>query len=271
MFCKDVIEYQKIVIFLRDCHVLLNLTVVDNFNTVVLYQRYIKSLKGQTSEINNLFISMCCIIISNKITCRDPVRVRDVINVSYLLLTGKKMKLDSTYYKFKDSIIAIEQHVLRQLLYNVGPPQEVLPHSYLLNILHFMEIDRTSVIGQCSMNLINDSLLIPDVLQKYGFCELAFYCWVLSFEISEQNLPLPFDTCSKLIGVPLLRNINNNNNNNHSTTTSSATTTSTIFDEFKNEIKIILNYYNNGTGNKNQVAQQDNFEKLIKDLLNRGH
>ncbi|GAM25156.1 hypothetical protein SAMD00019534_083310 [Acytostelium subglobosum LB1] len=166
---------------------------------------------------------MASILVATKLNYSSPIelRIRDILNVGYYVLTNKKLLIDETYYTLKDNIIKMEQVLLRTLSFDVSLSSSVkVPHNYLLHFVHFLDDsiahDKLPVIGQSALDLLNDCALTPLPLLIDNPSSLAFMCLSTAIDLYGKNnkdiIPITKDRLGQILGVVVVTSESNNNN-----------------------------------------------------------
>jgi len=126
------------------------------------------------------------------------MRVRDVINVTLRMIHPDRppLEIDQEYKKLKDSIVAHEQIILRQLGFEM---RVELPYKYLLNYLHILGIHRKDFAQLC-WSFVND-VFLTDISTSTTPQEIA--CAAIFF-------------ASNCLKEPITVNKNSNSNNSNS-------------------------------------------------------
>mmetsp|Transcript_35282 Transcript_35282/g.110251 ORF Transcript_35282/g.110251 Transcript_35282/m.110251 type:complete len:276 (+) Transcript_35282:128-955(+) len=97
-------------------------------------QDHLKLLKPVECAVENWRLECAaCVLIASKAN-EVSRKVRDVINVMFQLSgqEAKTLEIDESFWKIRDGVIAYEQHILRNIGFNVKP---TLPFPFLLNYL----------------------------------------------------------------------------------------------------------------------------------------
>jgi len=132
------------------------------------------------------------------------MRVRDVINVTLRMIHPDRppLEIDLEYKKLKDSMVAHEQIILRQLGFEM---RVELPYKYLLNYLHILGIHRKDFAQLC-WSFVND-VFLTDICTNTTPQEIA--CAAIFF-------------ASICLKEPITVNKNSNNSSNNSITNSNS-------------------------------------------------
>lgn len=185
---------------------ILKLSNDTRFTSLVLLHRYFDALDSNVdpTELEWKWIAAACLFLGTK-TEEESRRIRDVLNVAFLLDFGiqnsidsslqttivtikdKPMLLDEEYWKAKDKLIKTEQNVLRMLRFNVTVSH---PHRAVAVLLEQEEFsDRQRLLPEC-WKWINQAL---------------FHAPALTFDV----LTI---ACASIECASALNNSNTNNN-----------------------------------------------------------
>ncbi|KAF2072499.1 hypothetical protein CYY_006186 [Polysphondylium violaceum] len=217
--------YKDLVIFTRNLCSLLGLSSINYYHSVTLLQKYLfiisQKVKSKQFDFKNgihyyYLIAMSCTLVSIKVNYSPmlPLKVRDVLNVGYHLLSNENLLLNDDYYTIKENVIKVEQHLLRILEFDVGLPKKMnqLPHPYLLNFLYFLESNQVE--SQVSYNILNDSILNLSIYcrkqedTRFGYEEIAIFSLLYAFEMCEITIPIEINDLYLLLGFENTKNTN---------------------------------------------------------------
>jgi len=190
--------------FIQEAIIRLRVPQTTASCAVILLRKFISSSNQSHYNIPSLLIAQTCIFLASKVM-ETPMRVRDVINVTLRMIHPDRppLEIDLEYKKLKDSMVAHEQIILRQLGFEM---RVELPYKYLLNYLHILGIHRKDFAQLC-WSFVND---------------------VFFWQIYAQTQPLRrlhvllFFFASICLKEPITVNKNSNNSSNNSITNSNS-------------------------------------------------
>jgi hypothetical protein len=129
----------------------------------------------------------------------DPIRLRDVINVTQVTLNREEwlnqLENDSLSLSYRDTIVQCELYIMRVLHFS---PHNQLPHYFLLNYLQTLEnwlpeqVTGQTPIGKCAMSLLQDFYYSASII-RYKPTEVAVAILVLTSQIYGLQIPLVKD------------------------------------------------------------------------------
>ncbi|EGC31456.1 hypothetical protein DICPUDRAFT_82670 [Dictyostelium purpureum] len=230
------LKFKRVVFFVKRVCELLSLSSLAYFHTIILFRRFIS--KVPLKDYNFYLVAMSCILICVKVNPSSIIamKVRDILNISYYILTNEKLLINDDYYNFKDNVIDMEKKVLITLEFNISISVDnsigvKLPHSYLFHFLLFLDFEKDHLVSQISLNFLNDSLLILFIQSPYFQPEeIALYSIFLSLEFTKnEGLKIDRAQLYSLLGLTNSNNNNNGYNNN----------------DIDNKYNIFKNYLNN--------------------------
>lgn len=114
--------------FLFECSVKLAMKPLTTATAATLFHRFFR--EADTSSYDLFLIASASIYLSGKIK-DDPVKIRDVINVSHNTLnrTSGPLELGEEYWSMRDAIVQAELLITRMLKFELNT---VHPHKYML-------------------------------------------------------------------------------------------------------------------------------------------
>ncbi|KAM9978308.1 hypothetical protein ACTFIY_012059 [Dictyostelium cf. discoideum] len=269
--------FKRMLVFMREVCDSLSLSSLAYLHSISLLKRFLN--RKFIFDYNQYFVSMTCILICIKVNSSSilPMKVRDLLNVSYYILANERLLLNDDYYNFKDNILSMEQKILQILSYDIsvsfkenfaGIPNnndnnnnncvgKIIDEAppYLFHFLYFLDCEKNHVLSQISFNFLNDSSLIPFIESPFFKApEIALFCILLAFEYTKIDLPLSRNNLFLILGLKINNNNNNNDNNNN-----------TDLNDQKYE-----NFKNNGEIHYNNNKEEEEYNnKLISDFFKK--
>lgn len=118
--------------FLFECAIKLNMKPLTSAMAATLFHRFFKEV--DETEYDPYMTASSCLYLAGKIK-DDPVKIRDVINVSYNTINrgSQPLELGDEYWSMRDTIVQAELFITRVLKFDLTT---VHPHKYML---HFMK------------------------------------------------------------------------------------------------------------------------------------
>jgi len=157
-----------------------------------IFHRVIKNLSKP--DYDKFTVATGSIYLASK-TNEDPVRLKDVINVSQVTLdregTLSELGNEAWILSIRDTIVQCELFIMRVLHFD---PSIKLPHPYLLSYLNTIEnwLDDATVcqtpIAKCSISLLQDFYSNSNIV-SYEPQHVAVACLVLTFQIYGLKIP----------------------------------------------------------------------------------
>ena len=176
------------------CHQLdMDFTVFPT--SAILYHRFCGSAHSDNQNLQ--MVAYCCVFLSAKLA-EDPRPLRDIINLSTILVGCKTTTTNEMYWKTKAQLIDLEQLILRVLHFDV---EIQLPYAFLFNYCRSLRCGGPFV--QLAMHFVHDIYYIPQCLQypPYVIAVASIYmaqrihkhvslppAWHHAFDTSEADL-----------------------------------------------------------------------------------
>lgn len=114
--------------FLFECSIKLSMKPLTSATAAIIFHRFFNEV--QRSDYDQYLIASSCLYLAGKIK-DDPVKIRDVINVSYSTLNRGTAPLDlgDEYWSMRDAIVQAELLIARTLKFDLNIEH---PHKFLL-------------------------------------------------------------------------------------------------------------------------------------------
>jgi len=114
--------------FLFECAMKLEMKPLTSAMAAILFHRFFKEVDQQ--DYDEFMIAASCLYLAGKVK-DDPVKIRDVINVSYATMNrnAAPLELNDEYWTMRDSIVQAELLITRVLKFDLST---VHPHKYML-------------------------------------------------------------------------------------------------------------------------------------------
>lgn len=105
--------------FLVECSVKLHMKPLTSATASVLYYRFFRA--ASSDDYDAFLIASSCLYLAGKVK-DDPVKIRDVINVSHATLNrdATPLELGEEYWTLRDSIVQAELLITRMLKFDLG-------------------------------------------------------------------------------------------------------------------------------------------------------
>ncbi|XP_058466407.1 cyclin-Q [Malaya genurostris] len=118
--------------FLFECAIKLSMKPLSSAMAAVLFHRFFREVDD--SEYDPYMVASSCLYLAGKIK-DDPVKIRDVINVTYNTINrdSQPLELGDEYWSMRDTIVQAELFITRILKFDLTT---VHPHKYML---HYMK------------------------------------------------------------------------------------------------------------------------------------
>lgn len=116
------------VIFIFECGIKLGCQPQTNTTAAYIFHKFFKEADIKNYDV--FLIGSTCLYLASKIK-DDPLKVRDVINVSYntLYRTSSPLELSDHYWAMRDAILQAELLIMRMIQFQLSFPD---PYKYLL-------------------------------------------------------------------------------------------------------------------------------------------
>lgn len=105
--------------FLVECSVKLHMKPLTSATASVLYHRFFRA--ASPDDYDAFLVASSCLYLAGKIK-DDPVKIRDVINVSHATLNrgATPLELGEEYWTLRDGIVQAELLITRMLKFDLG-------------------------------------------------------------------------------------------------------------------------------------------------------
>uniref|UniRef100_A0A1B0AF92 Cyclin-Q n=1 Tax=Glossina pallidipes TaxID=7398 RepID=A0A1B0AF92_GLOPL len=190
----DVLKIDKVGVvprFLFECAIKLGLNSLTSASAAITYHRFVKEVSP--SEYDGFLIAASSLYMASKIK-DDPIKIRDVINVTHNLLNRNASPLDlgEEYFSIRDAIVQAELLIARTLQFDLCFEQ---PHKFLLCYLKTLQdwlgptIWNSAPITRIAMSFLQDFHHSPKILD-YKVTHVAISCLSLALQTYGIQVPL---------------------------------------------------------------------------------
>ncbi|XP_054278447.1 cyclin-Q [Macrosteles quadrilineatus] len=176
--------------FIHEIGMKLNASPLVVSTAAVLYHKFFKD--ADSSNYDRFLIASTCVYLAGKVK-DEPVKVRDVINVSRNTLHRNSVPLDlgDEYWNMRDSIVQGELLVMRMLKFEVTI---IHPHKYMLHYLKslqtwiYPEEWKKVPIVHMAYSFLQDFHYSPAILD-YKAQHVAIACINLTLQVYGVQIP----------------------------------------------------------------------------------
>lgn len=177
--------------FLFECAMKLAMKPLTSATAAVLFHRFFK--EADESEYDPYMIAASCIYLAGKIK-DDPVKIRDVINISYSTIHrgAIPLELGDEYWAMRDTIVQAELFITRFLKFDLTT---VHPHKYMLHYMKSLQ----DWFGVKEWNALPVAKMAASYLQDFHHSSkvldhkpdhIAVCCLALAFQTYGVQVPL---------------------------------------------------------------------------------
>uniref|UniRef100_A0A1B6F6L5 Cyclin-Q n=1 Tax=Cuerna arida TaxID=1464854 RepID=A0A1B6F6L5_9HEMI len=187
---KEHDDSYHVVRFIFECGMKLNASPLSISTAAILFHKFFK--EAENSSYDKYLIASTCLYLSGKVK-DEPVKVRDVINVSRNTLHRNSAPLDlgEEYWNMRDAIVQGELLLMRMLKFEVTI---VHPHKYMLHYLKslqtwiYPEAWEKVPIVHMAYSFLQDFHYVPAILD-YKPQHIAIACINLALQVYGVQVP----------------------------------------------------------------------------------
>ncbi|ENN79461.1 cyclin-Q [Dendroctonus ponderosae] len=180
--------------FIFECGKKLNGQPLTLATAAVIMHRFFKEVDPMGYDL--FLIASSSLYLAGKVK-DDPLKIRDIINVSHNTLHrgSSPLEIGDEYWNMRDAIVQAELLIMRVLKFEVGT---VHPHKYMLHYLKSMEgwlgkdTWETVPVSKLAAAFLQDFHMDPAVLD-YAPQHIAVACISLALQCYGVQLPLMED------------------------------------------------------------------------------
>ncbi|GAB0094633.1 cyclin-related protein FAM58A [Sergentomyia squamirostris] len=177
--------------FLFECSIKLNQKPLTSAMAAVVFHRFFK--ETDKANYDEFLIAASALYLAGKLK-DDPVKIRDVINVTHNTLNrgSAPLELDDEYWAFRDAIIQAELLITRMLKFDLST---VHPHKYMLHYMKSlqgwlgMSVWTNYPIAKTSAAFLQDFHHSPEIL-NFKPSHVAICCLSLAMQVFGVQVPL---------------------------------------------------------------------------------
>ncbi|XP_055606476.1 cyclin-Q [Uranotaenia lowii] len=177
--------------FLFECSIKLNMKPLTSAMAAILFHRFFR--EASETEYDPYMIASSCLYLAGKIK-DDPVKIRDVINVSHSTINrgAPPLELTDEYWSMRDTIVQAELFITRILKFDMTT---VHPHKYMLHYMKSLQ-DWFGVkewnalpVAKTAASYLQDFHHSPKILDHKPD-HVAVCCLALAFQTYGVQVPL---------------------------------------------------------------------------------
>jgi len=165
-------------LYMQHAGALLKFPQITTVTSIVFFHRFFS--RRSLATYDRYVIATTCLYLAAKVA-ESPRKIRDIINVAFLILNNQTLKISSEYWDLKDVVVKMESVVLRTLAFHLTVEH---PHHYLFNYLKAIEGDQ---LAQPAWSILKDSYCTTICLQ-YAPNVIATSCIYLAAKFSNYHI-----------------------------------------------------------------------------------
>ncbi|XP_059614006.1 cyclin-Q [Phlebotomus argentipes] len=177
--------------FLFECSIKLNQKPLTSAMAAIVFHRFFK--EADKSDYDEFLIAASALYLAGKLK-DDPVKIRDVINVTHNTLNrgATPLELDDEYWAMRDAIVQAELLITRMLKFDLST---VHPHKYMLHYMKSLQgwlgtpLWNATPIAKTSAAFLQDFHHSPEIL-NYKPAHIAICCLSLAMQTYGVQVPL---------------------------------------------------------------------------------
>uniref|UniRef100_A0A1L8DWS9 Cyclin-Q n=1 Tax=Nyssomyia neivai TaxID=330878 RepID=A0A1L8DWS9_9DIPT len=179
--------------FLFECSIKLNQKPLTSAMAAIIFHRFYKEVELNKTNYDEFLIAASALYLAGKLK-DDPVKIRDVINVTHKTLNrgSAPLELDDEYWTLRDAIVQAELLITRMLKFDLST---VHPHKYMLHYMKSLQgwvgtsVWNSTPIAKISAAFLQDFHHSSDIL-NYKPSHIAICCLSLAMQTYGIQVPL---------------------------------------------------------------------------------